>query len=459
MLTAYNLVDDVLGGLGVQIQIDQAARQYEFRGSAANLPNLNAFTEILLSGPAGTGKSLAALHYMNRLMWSYPGARALFVRKVRADISQSALVTFEQGVLGEDHPICANIQRPYRQRYLYPNGSEIVIGGMDRPQKVMSAEYDVIYVQEAVELDEVDWESLTTRLRNGKIPYQQLIADTNPGAPDHWLKQRCDRGLTVLLQSYHEDNPRYWDGETWTPDGVKYVLGILEKLSGVRKDRLRWGKWVAAEGMVYEDWREDLHLIDRFEIPLTWRRFIAVDFGFTNPFVAQWWAVDPDGRLYLYREIYKTQRLVEDHGREIKRLSAGERIECITCDHDAEGRATLERHAGIKTQPAKKAIQTGVQAVQARLRLHADQRPRLYVFRDALAERDIGLEDRKLPVSTKDEISGYVWADKRKKEEPLDEDNHGMDTMRYAVMHIDGKMAVTSIMKARTAGLWRSTRR
>jgi predicted transcriptional regulator len=40
-----------------------------------------------------------------------------------------------------------------------------------------------------------------------------------------------------------------------------------------------------------------------------------VDFGYTNPFVMQWWAEDPDGRLYLYREIYRTRRLVEDHAK------------------------------------------------------------------------------------------------------------------------------------------------
>jgi phage terminase large subunit len=86
-------------------------------------------------------------------------------------------------VLPAGSPIAAGASRRMRQAYHYPNGSEVVLGGLDKPSKVMSTEYDGIYVQEAIELYENDWESLTTRLRNGVVPFQQLIADTNPDAP------------------------------------------------------------------------------------------------------------------------------------------------------------------------------------------------------------------------------------------------------------------------------------
>ena len=65
----------------------------------------------------------------------------------------------------------------------------------------MSTEYDMIYVQEATELTEDDWEALTTRLRNGRAPIQQLIADCNPAEPTHWLKARCDSGQTRMLNT------------------------------------------------------------------------------------------------------------------------------------------------------------------------------------------------------------------------------------------------------------------
>jgi len=79
--------------------------------------------------------------------------------------------------------------------------------------------------------------------------------------------------------------------------------------------------------MVYDDWDPAVHLLDPFAIPDDWRRFRAIDFGYTNPFCCQWWAVDGDGRMYLYREVYMTRRTVREHARTIAEYSDGERIE------------------------------------------------------------------------------------------------------------------------------------
>ena len=411
---------------------------YSPRGACADLQSCT-LPEVLISGPAGTGKSRAALQKLHRLARQYPGSRHLIVRKTRESLSESGLFTYERYVLGEGHPIAANVQRHYRQAYQYPNGSAIVVGGLDKASKIMSTEYDTIYVQEAIELSEDDWEMLTTRTRNGVMPYQQLLADANPDRPMHWLKQRCDAGRTLLMESRHEDNPRLWDGETWTAEGVAYIAR-LDALTGARKQRLRHGRWVQSEGVVYEGWDAALHHIARFEIPKDWRRFRAVDFGFTNPFVCQWWAVDPDGRMYLYREIYMTQRTVQQHSGQIKALSEGERIETTVCDHDAEDMATL-RQCGIPTTPAQKAVSQGLQVVMERLRKAKDNKPRLFILRDSLVETDRGLVEAKKPVCTDQEIDGYVWANRATREEPVKESDHGMDTMRYAVMRMSGSQS------------------
>lgn len=417
-------------------QLASQQHSYVPYGKAAELIACT-LPEILISGPAGTGKSRACLEKIHSLMLQYPGARALIVRKTRESLTESALFTYEQWVLGPGHPLTHGPQRRNRQVYPYPNGSRVVVGGLDKPSKIMSTEFDLIYVQEAIELAENDWESLTTRLRNGVVPYQQLLADTNPDRPTHWLKLRCDSGRTVMLDSRHEDNPRLWDGQGWTPEGEKYIAR-LDALTGVRLQRLRHGKWVQAEGVIYDGWDAEVHLIDRFDIPREWRRFRAIDFGFTNPFVCQWWAVDPDGRLYRYREIYMTQRLVEDHARQIKALSEGERIEATVADHDAEDMATLRRH-GIPTTPARKAVKGGLQAVAERLRKVDDGRPRIYFLRGGLVEVDQALIEAKKPTCTEQEFDGYVWAPaadgKPVKEEPVKLDDHGMDTTRYAVMY------------------------
>ena len=414
-----------------------------YRGNNAELIRTRA-PEVMLSGPAGTGKSLACLHKLHRCAQKYPGMRGLIVRKTRESLTQSALVTFEDKVMSRAwyRRIGGNCQRRVRQSYIYPNGSEIVVGGIDKASKVMSNEYDLIYENEAVELSEGDHEALSSRLRNGVMPYQQIIGDTNPDAPTHWIKQRASAGGIDLLETRHEDNPLYWDdvGQAWTEAGQLY-MARLERLTGVRFLRLRRGIWAGAEGQIYDEWDEAIHVIDPFDIPAEWPRYRSIDFGYTNPFVCQWWALDPDGRLYLYRELYAPTRLVSDWAVQIVLCSEGEHIECTPADWDAEGRATLES-CGVRTEPACKDVSPGIEAVQRRLRKAGDGRPRLFVFRSATVARDVRLVEAKKPASTVEEIPGYVWApplpNRAPKEEPRKIDDHGCDAMRYMVAQIDG---------------------
>jgi PBSX family phage terminase large subunit len=430
-----------------------STRDFGFRGANRAVQTMTD-PEILLAGPAGTGKTVAILKRVNDLMWEYPGARALFVRKVRADLAQSVLVTFERDILGLDNPICAGVQRASRLSYRYPNGSEIAVGGMDRPGSILSTEYDIIYPAEAVQFDPVDWEAFVMRNRNYVLPFQQIIADTNPAQPTHWLKQRCDAGITKLMPTFHKDNPAYWDAAAgdWTPRGRDYVIGKLQnRLSGVYKKRYFEGLWTIAEGAVYEDYNEAIHLLDPFPIPRDWRRFRSIDFGYNNPFVCQWWAVDPDGNLYRYREIYMSRRTVSQHAAQIRQYSTGENIEYTVADHDAEDRATLAAE-GIATSPAKKAITVGIQAVQERLKVQGNGKPRIFLLKNALVEKDPALFDEESgralkPLSTEEEFPGYIWPKgtdgKVLKEVPVDLDNHGMDALRYAVMSVDSANTIS----------------
>lgn len=418
---------------------EQAGNTLVFRGPQQDLQT-NESSELVLSGPAGTGKSVACLHKVHQMAMRHPGSRWLIVRKTRASLTESGLVTYERHILGEDNPICAGVQRENRHSYKYDNGSEVVVGGIDKPTRLFSTEYDGIYVQECNELSVGEWESLLRPLRNGKAPYQQLLGDCNPDAPGHWLYKRANEAhACTMWHTLHEHNPRMHDGTQWTDFGRKYIA-ILDRLTGVRKERLRWGRWVSAEGVVYDGWNPAIHLIDRFNIPASWPRYRAIDFGFGNPFVCLWLAVDPDGRIYVYREIYRTKRLVEDHAANIKSLSAGERIEMTPCDHDAEDRATLVKH-GIANVPAIKAISPGIQAVSARLAIAGDGKPRLFWLRDSLVDMDPDLEEAKLPTSGVQEFDVYMWPKgqdgKAVKETPVDMNNHAMDALRYGVVMID----------------------
>lgn len=449
---------------------------YRPRGSARRLFECRA-DEVVVSGPAGTGKSMACLEKLNLLMLMNPGAKGLIVRKVQATLGGTALDTWRNKVIPE--ALATKTIKYYGgsseqpPQYIYKNGpdgtsgSRVYIGGMDKATKVMSSEYDIIYVQEATELTLTDWEALTTRLRNGKISFQQIIADCNPDAPTHWLNARCERGQTLMLHSRHEENPTLFKEDMTLTVFGKHYIAKLDALTGVRKQRLRYGKWVAAEGLVYENFDPAIHLIDPFEIPPEWPRFWSIDFGFTNPFVCQWWAMDPDGRLYLYREIYRTKRTVDLHALDIlaqvrtiaphvlkERRQPDPKVSSdwvwtepkpqrIICDHDAEARAVLEREMGLNTSPAHKTVKDGLDVSMQRLALAGDGKPRLYLMRNCVVERDPELEDARLPCSTQEEIVGYVWAKdatgKVVKEDPVKKDDHGMDGMRYVVADFDLK--------------------
>ncbi|MCP5024918.1 MAG: terminase, partial [Actinomycetia bacterium] len=376
----------------------------------------------------------------------------LLVRKTLTALTSSGVQTFEDHVIPDELAsgrityFGGSLRQP--AQYRYPNGSRIMLGGLEHKKaigKVMSTEYDTVFVQEAIDINEDEWEALTTRLRNNVTPQQQLLADTNPDRPDHWLKQRCNQGKTRLIEGRHEDNPTlYTDTGELTPHGVNY-MGILDNLTGVRHDRLRLGLWVSAEGMIYLDYNPSVHLVDQFPVPTDWARYWAVDFGYTNPFVCQFWAVDPDGRHYLYREIYRTRRRVDQHAAQILDLvtdDEGTWTEpqplAIIADHDAEAQDVLRQELQLFTVNADKRVAVGIEAGMGRLALAGDGRPRVYFMRDALVERDPDLDRLKLPCSTVEEITGYIWAPgqdgKPNKEEPVKLHDHGMDALRYHTM-------------------------
>ncbi len=218
-------------------------------------------TEVLAPGPAGTGKTRGILEKVHLYLLKYPKTRGLIVRKTRASMTESVLVTFESKVVQVGCDL-NNQSRRTRSSYDYDNGSVLVVGGLDNPDRIMSTEYDIIAVFEATECSEDDWEKLTTRLRNGKGPYHQIVADCNPASPSHWLKRRADRGQMEVFECRHHDNPVLWDRQAkdWTEQGRKY-LATLQSLTGHRRARLLDGKWSAAEGLVYPEFNTATHVV------------------------------------------------------------------------------------------------------------------------------------------------------------------------------------------------------
>lgn len=459
--------------------------------------------EVLISGSAGTGKSRACLEKIMAVCFLTSDVRALILRKTQRSLGSTALVTWRNYVIKEaletgDVVYYGGSQQEAPQ-YRFKNGSTVTIGGLDNPTRIMSSEYDIVYVQEATEITITDLEFIKTRLRNWRISFQQLIMDCNPAGNKHWLKLRCNDGKCKLIESRHEDNPRlfsecksdtenaiaYYGSSTGyvkvTDQGAKYIA-ILDNLTGVRYKRLRLGLWVSAEGIVYEEFDPAYHVLpweyddegNQLPLPWEWERYWTIDFGFSHPFVLKCYAYDrEEDTIYMYREIHYTQRTVSEHARQIMsivtktvekeyydHLNKINRISketvwlepqplAIICDWDAEGRRTFEKETGMGTQKAIKNVYEGINAHKDRLKRDRDGYARFYLMADSLVEKDQWLVDNLYPTCTEEEYASYVWkvsADGRVQDEPVKRDDDGMDTDRYMTMFFDkGKARVTML--------------
>ena len=163
--------------------------------------------EVIVEGPAETGKTLAACWRVHLSCLKYPGAQWAIVRKVQASIYGSVLQTFERVIKGA--PVEAyGGNKP--EAYIYANGSKVWVGGMDNPDKVLSSERDGIYVNQAEQLALNDWETLGTRAtgRGAVMPYTILMGDCNPGGSRHWIRERAKSGQLRLVRTTHRDNPK-----------------------------------------------------------------------------------------------------------------------------------------------------------------------------------------------------------------------------------------------------------
>ena len=395
---------------------------------------------LLLTGSAGGGKSRLAGEKLHAYCLKYPNTTAVMLRKTRESMTNSTVLFMDRGVIGKDPSVKFFSSK---SRFEYDNGSILAYGGMkneEQREQIRSigqdGSVDIVWMEEANKFTEEDFNEVLARMRGTAAEWRQIILTTNPDRPTHWIKKRLiDGGEASTYYSGARDNPH---------NPTSYIEG-LDRLTGVLKERLVYGRWVQAEGAVYAGFDEAIHLIDSFSIPDDWRVIRSVDHGYTNPFVCQWWAIDHDERMYLYREIYMTRRTVRVHAGKI-RDNTDRSIEATVADWDAEDNATLAEN-DVFTDNADKRVMPGIQAVQERLKVQGDGKPRLYIMRGATVEVDWRLEDEKRPTSTLEEFPAYVWNDKVTKDEPMKLDDHGMDAMRYAVMYLDGMNAGPAVVE------------
>ncbi len=415
---------------------------------------------MLLEGPAGTGKSRAAAEYIRYYCEKTPGVLVLVFRKTRVSLNDSWLRTWESEVLGDDHPVVQNgPSRAHRASYKFPNGSEVVLGGMDNPTRLFSTQYDLAYANEATELTEDEFQSIHRALRRQIGPYRQLIADCNPDAENHWLNQRAIRGDIHRIRTVHKDNP------ACTPE----YLTRLSKLRGVMRRRLYLGEWVSAEGLIWENYDPNLHLVERFHdgepvIPRMVWHFGSMDFGWRDPGVLQVWGVDEERRMYRLVEIYRCEMQLEWWANQVKRLYDDYNLQAVVCDPsrpdmialinerlgwrrgmnlDFIARPADNRRKGSRSN--SKTTMGGLDMVRWGLEPDESGIPRILIIRDAHECYPCPVAEKKNVVSLEDEIQSYVWAppSPTKPDVVIEEPkpgvpDHACDAMRYAAMFLWG---------------------
>jgi phage terminase large subunit len=389
-----------------------------FRGGNLDLL-LNHDHEVIVSGGADTGKTWAGCvkSYMLCTDRHRPKVHGCMVRKTYNSIQESCARTFN--TITAKLPIERMGGRAHTERWIFPNGSELVTVGMDNPDRLLSSEWDFIQVVQAEQLAESDWETIGSRCtgRGATVAFPQIFGDCNPGGSRHWIRERAKTSKLTLLTTTHKDNPALFDDAgNVTTEGQKRI-GILEAtLSGVRRKRLLEGVWATAEGAVYDTFDATKHVRQRPDAECK-RWFLAVDEGYTNPAVVLLVGEDGDGRQHIAREWYHRGQLQSAVVSIIREWNTEKRCELVAVDESAAGLIADLQAVGVRAIGGKGRVLDGIQRVQDRLKVQGDGRPRLTV--DPSCENAIN------------EFESYVWHPDKPKDTPIKEHDHVLDSYRY----------------------------
>lgn len=288
-----NLVEDV---------IKPTKKQREFMRAVA------CATYILYGGAAGGGKS-----YILRWELIY-----LLIRWYK----RTGIKGIRVGLFCEDYPSLKDRQiskikmefpawlGTYKETdnefTLSPNlgGGVLCFRNLDNPSKYLSSEFSAIAIDELTLNNQDVFDFLRMRLRWVGINDPKLIAGTNPGGKGHmWVKNLfIDRNIPPEMQSLAisfvqakiEDNP-------YLPTSYIAAMDTLpEKL----KKAYREGDWNIFEGQVFTEFRNNIHVVEPFEIPSSWTRLRSMDWGYSKPYGIYAYAIDYDDTMYITNEIY-----------------------------------------------------------------------------------------------------------------------------------------------------------
>ena len=367
------------------MELSVTRRQLEFIRSTAR--------ETLFGGAAGGGKSYAQLIDALLFAMKYPASRQLILRRTFPELKRSliqvslTLYPKEWGTYGESNHL-----------WTFRNKSLIEFGFCDSENdvtKYQSAEYDVIRFDELTHFTEFQFTYLLSRIRGTNGYPKQVKASTNPGGVGHsWVKSRY---IDVLTPGEEKDGklflPAKVQDNTFLMRSDPEYVERLKLLDARSKKALLYGRWDLFEGQYFEEFSRDLHVVEPFEIPSSYRRFVAFDYGL-DMLACLWFAVSPDGWIYVYRELHQPGLIVSEAAKKILEYSCGEEPEELYMPPDMASRqkdsgrtmAELFYENGISGKAADNRRVAGWLAVKELLKPVSDpyggKTPRLRIFKN-----------------------------------------------------------------------------
>ena len=380
---------------------------------------------------------------------NFPNMRIACIRRTYNELNESFLAELRKRgyarVLGAKWNQTNYILR-------FPNGSEINFTYAENEidaSRLLGGEYQLFCIDEAGLMPAVVIQHIEERLRSGSrgLPVIGLRLSTNPGGPSHkYLKDRFitptkygqeivldnDDRTVAFIQSKYTDNP-------YVDKGYEKILNSIPDAN--RRAAMRDGDWDAMLGAFFSSFQRIKHVIPAFDVPMEWQRYCGIDYGFRDPFAAEWGAVDNDGRVYMYREIYATEVPANVQGQLILEAeqAAGEHDVVRVADPSMWG----ARGTPLTIADEYGMIGCGI-AKADNDRLNGWSRFHYYLADAPACEyhRQFGLEECPLIHFFEDRVPNLIEAIPnlpRSKTKPDDAetrlvDDHGIDATRYLLM-------------------------
>ena len=337
-------------------------------------------------GARGGGKSWAIDRKAPLLAIRYDGIKILLLRRTYKDLERNHV----RALL----PLLDGVAKYVRQEkcFYFPNGSILELGYCASESDVLQyqgQEYDIIFIDEATQFTEFQYETLTACLRGANSFPKRMYLTCNPGGVGHeWVKR-----LFVSKKYRASEDPddyefiaaTVFDNKNLLENDPGYVR-MLDNLSDGLRQAWRDGNWDMLAGQYFSEFDRNIHVIEPFEIPEHWKKYRAIDYGL-DCLACLWLAIDERGNYYVYREYAEPDKTISQGAADILQLSDGETVLYTVAPDDlwarsqetAKSKADIFREHGLVLLKGNRNRETGWLAVKELLTPH-DNDARLKIF-------------------------------------------------------------------------------